>query len=214
MRIHRTLRCLPILPDLLHHLCLLTPSLGPLGLSIWVCITFGFFFAMLRQSNLAPPSPSAFDPSRHTCMSDIFLAPLGLRVLVRLTKTHQTISNNPVLPIPGVPGHPADPVADCNSLLQSSPTLSPKQPILTYSTPLGLVTVTVFVFARALFILLDALDLDSGMFSLHSLHCGGATATYKQGLDPHHITWQCLWRSDSFWTYVTSTAVSSSPVAL
>ena len=71
------LRCLPILPDILHHLCLLTPSLGPLGPSMRVCLIFGFL-AMLRQSNLAPPSPSAFDPPRHTCRGDIVQAPPGL----------------------------------------------------------------------------------------------------------------------------------------
>ena len=47
------LRCLPILSPLLHQLCNLTPSLGALGLALWVCLTFGFF-TMLRQSNLAP----------------------------------------------------------------------------------------------------------------------------------------------------------------
>ena len=42
-----SLRRLPILPDLLHRLCLLTPSLGPLGPSMRVCLILGFF-AMLR----------------------------------------------------------------------------------------------------------------------------------------------------------------------
>ena len=37
--------------------------------------------------------------------------------------------------------------------------------------------------AKALHIMLDALELDSSMFSHHSLHCGGAIATYWQGLD-------------------------------
>ena len=68
--------------------------------------------------------------------------------------------------------------------------------------------------ASALSVLLDALNLDLGLFSLHSLHRGGATATYRQNLDPLHIKQQGLWKSDSFWTYITSTAVSSTPVAL
>ena len=69
------LRHLPILPDLLHHHCLLTPSLGPLGPSMQVCLTF-MFFAMLRQSNLAPTAASTFDPSRHTYRGDISFHPL------------------------------------------------------------------------------------------------------------------------------------------
>ena len=117
---------------------------------------------------------------------------LGLRVLVRLTKTHQTIGNNLVLLIPGVLGHPANAVAAYNSLLQSSPTLSPNQPLLSYSSPPGQVTVTVAMLARALSMLPEGLDLDSRLFSLHSLRQGEATAAYRQGLDSHNIKCQGL----------------------
>ena len=44
------LRRLPILPPLFHQCCLLSSSLGVLGPSIQVCLTFGFF-RMLHQSN-------------------------------------------------------------------------------------------------------------------------------------------------------------------
>ena len=50
----------------MHCLCLLISTLGPLGPSMRVCLTF-VFFALLKQSNMAPTSPSAFDSSRHTC---------------------------------------------------------------------------------------------------------------------------------------------------
>ena len=63
---------LPILHPLLDHLCLLTSSLRELGLALKVCLTFAFF-AMLRQSNLAPHSAASFDPSRYMCRGNIFL---------------------------------------------------------------------------------------------------------------------------------------------
>ena len=66
------------------------------------------FFAMLRQLNLARPTASQFDPTRHICRGDIVMAPPDLQILVRLTKTHQSVSRAPVLPIPEVPGHPMD----------------------------------------------------------------------------------------------------------
>ena len=81
------LRCLPVLPDLLQKLCLLSSSLGPIGLAMWVCLAFGFF-GILRQCNLAPHSSTQFDPSRHTCRGDIIRAPPGLLIVVRWTKTH------------------------------------------------------------------------------------------------------------------------------
>ena len=73
---------------------------------------------------------------------------------------HQTISKTLVLPIPGVPGHPADPVA-AFQLLTPFPTTSSNQPLLTYIHNTHLVTVTVSMLARALSVLLDALVLDS-----------------------------------------------------
>ena len=96
-----------------------------------MCLTFGFF-TMLRQSNLAPLSAALFDPSRHTCRGDIFFALRGLHILVQWTKTHQSVGQAPVLPVPEVPGHPADPVVAYRLLLAASPTMTPHQPFLTY----------------------------------------------------------------------------------
>ena len=62
---------------------------------------------------------------------DIFMTPPGLQILVRWTKTHQSVSRAPVLPIPEVPGHPMDLVA-AYCLLVSPPTSSVDQPLLTY----------------------------------------------------------------------------------
>ena len=71
------LRCLPILPHDLTQLCHLSDILGSLGPAMKVCPTFRFL-GMLRQSNLAPPSGNTFNPSRHFCSGDIFLAHSGV----------------------------------------------------------------------------------------------------------------------------------------
>ena len=72
------------------------------------------FFGMLRQNNLAPPSHSQFDRSRHTCRGDIIQAPPGLLV-IRWSKTHQTITSSQVLPIPSSTG-PSSRPGGCFSL--------------------------------------------------------------------------------------------------
>ena len=64
------LRHLHIRPDLLHHLYLLTTSLRPLGSAMKVCLAFGFF-AMLRQSNLTPPTHALFE--RHLLLRGHYL---------------------------------------------------------------------------------------------------------------------------------------------
>ena len=71
-----------------------------------VALTFGFF-GMLRQSNLAPPTAVLFDRSRHTCRVDIIQAPPGLLIVIRWSKSHQTVASSPVLPFPAVLGHPS-----------------------------------------------------------------------------------------------------------
>ena len=121
---------------MLHHLCTINPSPGALGPALRVCLTFGFF-AVLRQLNLVPPSAAQFDPMWPTCRGDIVMAPPGLQILVRWTKTHQSVGQAPVLPIPEVSGHPTDPVAAYRLLLAASPTTSPDQPLLTYLHALG-----------------------------------------------------------------------------
>ena len=150
-------------------------------------LTFGFF-AMFRQSNLAPHSVTTFDALRHTCRGDIFTAPPGLLILVRWIKTHQSIGKAPVLPIPAVLGHSADPVTAYCQLQTSSPTTSPDQPLLTHNTQHHCTTLTVSMLTKALTVLLDALGLDPGLFSLHSLWREGATAVYH-GLCQHQVSW-------------------------
>ena len=192
-------------------LCTLTPSLGNLGSALRVCLTFGFF-AKLRHSNLAQPSAAQFDPSRHTCRGDIFFAPPGLHILVRWTKTHQSVGRAPVLLIPDVPGHPADPVAAYHLLFIASPTTSPDQLLLSYLQQGHRTMVTVPILSQALASLLHDLGYDAGLFSLHSLCRGGATAAYRQGLDQINIKCQGLWTSDAFWQYITSSCTATSPL--
>ena len=64
--------------------------------------------------------------------------------------------------------------------------------------------VTVPILSQALAALLHDLGYDASLFSLHSLHRGGAMVAYRQGLDQINIKWQRLWTSDAFWQYITS----------
>ena len=56
----------------------------------------------------------------------------GLLILVHWTNTHQLIGKAPVLPIPGLPGHPPNSITAYHQLLEASPTTSLNQsPVLT-----------------------------------------------------------------------------------
>ena len=73
---------------------------------------------------------------------DIFMAPPGRQILVRWTKTHQSIGRTPVFPIMEVPGHPKNHVAAYWLLITSFTTMA-DQPLLTYIHPGHCTMVTV-----------------------------------------------------------------------
>ena len=97
------------------------------------------FFGMLRQSNLAPSS-AHFDPSCHICRGDIIVVP--------------------------PPGHPyvGEVVQDCSNCQQ---VLSVTKPLLTVTK--DRTVVVTFMLSQALKVLLETLQLDSDLYSLHSL---------------------------------------------
>ena len=98
-----------------------------------VCLTFRFL-GMLRQNNLAHLAASTFNKIRHICMGDVLLVPPGILLIVHWTKAIQVVGRYPVLPIPAIPSHPADPVAAYRQLIQASHRSSPNQPLLTITT--------------------------------------------------------------------------------
>ena len=67
--------------------------------------------------------------------------------------------------------------------------------------------------ASAMATMIRALDLNPALYSLHSLHQGGAMAAHRQGLHQEMVKHHGMWSSDSFWTYSTSLGGASSPVA-
>ena len=202
------LRHFPILSLLLTQLCQLLSSLGSLGPSMRLCFIFGFL-EMLRQSNLALPSASAFEPTRHSCRGDVILATQGILLIVQWTKSIQVMGRTPVLLIPTIPDHPDNPVGGAgvsapsylliHHLFQPTPSHLHHQVNDHHSncqnvvhgssdnapgTQVGLQTVLLSQFWR-----------------------GGATPVYRQGAQQFAIKMHGLWASESFWDNITATCV-------
>ena len=70
---HTPLQRLPIDPRLLAAICRVCDNLSAMGIVLKLAFLVAFF-GFLRQSNLAPPSPRTFDPSRHTTRGDVTLS--------------------------------------------------------------------------------------------------------------------------------------------
>jgi hypothetical protein len=206
-------RVLPITPRMLYKLCMLCDHIAHVGVALKVALTFGFY-AMVRQSNLAPRAAKHFDSSRHTCRADVIIQPPGLCLLLKWSKSRQAAVCADVIPIPTVPGSPTDPLAAYQALLQLQPTRCPTQPLLSVPGKHGKDTmITTRTLAIALKQLLSALHFDSALYSLHSLRRGGASAAYNAGVAYNDIKRHGQWKSDAFWLYITSPCVAKSPVA-
>ena len=91
--------------------------------------------------------------------------------------------------------------------------MHPYQPLLTISARGTTTVVTIPMLAQASLILLEALNLDLGLYSLHSLRRGGAMAAYHGGSDQLDIKRHGLWASDAFGLHVTALAAVASTVA-
>ena len=125
---------------------------------------------MLCQSNLAPSTAGQFYPSRNTYLGGGFLSsPPSILIIICWTKILQCVGNVLLLHITTMPGHPADPMDTYKQLHQASPTKAANQPIHMFVKNRYLQTVTGTMLARILRPMLQALGLDTGLYSLHSL---------------------------------------------
>ncbi len=203
---------LPLTEKMLAQLCALCDSLDTFGITLKCAVPLSYF-GFLRQSNLAPQTAKAFDPTRHTCRGDVITHPPGLVIVLKWTKTCQQASQHVRIPIPSIPGHPLCPVAAYQRMVCAIPA-SANSPLLQLQNPRGPVkTLTVGSLARAFNVLITSMGYSSHDYSLHSLRRAGATASYIAGVDYINIKRHGTWRSNSFWEYSVSNSVEHSKVA-
>lgn len=200
---------LPITPAILDDICNVCDQLGTLGNILKVAFTF-CYFGFLRQSNIAPPTRTLFDPSRHTTRGDVCQQPPGLVISLKWTKTHQAPGIPALVPIPCVPGHRTDPVAAFTKMIQTVPTHTPSDPLLLLPNRR---IITSRHLQKALRCILLTLGFPAQLYSLHSMRRGGATTAVQAGADYLVVKRHGLWRSDAFWDYVANRELSSSQVA-
>lgn len=209
---HVPRRKLPITPLSLRKLCIACDSMdSTLGKILKVAVLFGYF-GMLRQSNLAPRTPSKFDPTRHTCRGDILHKAPGLIMIVKWAKCAQSMDNVNLLPIPQVHACPTmDPCRAYAAMTQAVPAKSNNAPLL--MLPNGR-AMSVAYLRRCFTQLLLVAGLNPRYYSLHSLRRGAATAAYQAGLNFLEICRHGgAWRSNAFMDYIVMASASQSRVA-
>ena len=199
------------------------PPIAPdqLDLIITYCLTRGestvacalaFSFAgFLRQSNLAPKSAKAFDPTRHFTRGDVSVLPGSLRVRVKWTKTIQKYRDGTHVTLPAIPGRPLCPVSRYNNMLADRPTTTQHQPLFTFRSGAPMTLNHIQSTWRTALL---ALGLAGTGLSLHSLRRGGCTAARQSGATPTDLKQHGTWVSDDWRTSASPPVVSTVPMAL
>jgi integrase len=170
------------------------------------------YFSFLRQSNISPKSTKKFDPTRHLAIADIFFSPPGYIILVKWTKTLQ-YGRHVLLPVPKIP-HRHCPVQAMRSMLALKPKGTTRDSPL-FTLPNSDTPMTTTYLNDAFQIIMKALGMPDNAYSLHSYRRGGATEAYTAGVNYAQVKSHGIWSSDSFWSYIsTSTLSTTVPDAL
>lgn len=207
--LHHPNRRAPLSLAALRTLVDLCSTMGRTGVIMKVAITFAFF-GLLRQSNLAPQSVALAKDPRNTRRNDVVVAPPGLIITLRWTKTLQTGENVVRIPLPRLTGSRLCPVDAFIDLSRRCPA-SPGAPLLCASIKGRRRVFTTHMLRSLLRAMLSTCHLSPRDHSLHGLRRGGASALFNAGVGATHIQHQGTWRSDAFWQYIAKD-LTSSPV--
>jgi len=163
------------------------------------------FFLFARVSNIVAPSASSFDPRKHLCRGDISLAPHGLNVVFKWSKTNQSGSHRLVLPLARIPNSPLCPV---NMFLRMC-TLCPAS---SHAPAFGRLTSanSIVPFSKTEFVNVFRSRLrlagirDWHLFRGHSFRRGGASWAFSSGIPGELIQVFGDWSSDAYKSYLDS----------
>ena len=191
----RVIRKSPVTPELLLRLCgALSPS-SSLDRAVWTACLLMFFTLLL----VLPPSHKGFLPLKHRTRTDFTkpdpLAPPGLNLTVKWSKTIQFGDRKAVFPLPLLAPHPLCPVSALHTAFGNDPIPLRDGPAFWVArddvwSPL--------LYKSAL----RQVGLDPNLFAAHSFRRGGATRAFAMGLPGELIRVMGDWRSDAYQGYL------------
>ena len=209
---HLPLQKLPITPKILRQLCKLCDQQNKIGRTLKAAYLM-LYFSFMRQSSMVPRTATQFDQTRHMARADIFFESPGYIILLKWTKTMQ-YGKTTLLPVPQI-NHRHCPVKAMVAMLNDQPTSKDTKVPLFIVPDTNFVPLTSKYLSEALQIMLNALNIQEKLYSLHSFRRGGATAAFHAGVNFTQIKRHGTWASDCFWEYVTnSTLAKDVPQAL
>jgi hypothetical protein len=168
-------------------------------------VAFSFaFLAMFRIYNLAPSSPSSFDPLRNLWRDDVTLYSDRLVIWLRWTKTLQRFNQSARVQLFPIPSSPLCPLRAFQLLQRFFPVHS-TDPLLSYRSSGGLIILFQGHLRRILRSLVTSLGLHSSL-SFHAFRCSAASLAHSAGLSFQAIQAHGTWSSDALLAYLDAGA--------
>ena len=160
------------------------------------------FFGFLRISNCVPRSSRNFDPRRHLARGDILVAPPGLQIVIKWSKTMQSSTNVKTIPICTIPGSILCPVAAFKNYTLDHPAPQNHPLFLIRGRTQNPVSASESTVRTALATILHALCIDPHTHGFHAFRRSGATLAYHLGVPLPDIQQHGTWLSDAVWAYL------------
>ena len=157
-------------------------------------------------------SVSMFDHTRQLVRRDVIFGQQGAVLVVTWSKTMQNRREFATIPLRDLQGSSLCPITSLKSLLQVFPGDS-NSPVFVIPRQKKWVPLTDSVARKHLKDICKALGLQKAL-TFHDFRRAGASWAFQQGLPLENIMKHGTWKSDSVWTYLSSSVSATNPVSL
>ena len=164
------------------------------------------FFDLLRISNIAPPSPKAFDKERHFLRRDVTFAYPGTHFRLKWAKNIQAPERIHLVKLPCVEDPLMCPTQTLRLLLNKR-ILQPYDPLLVLD---DFTLLSQRLLRRRLATLVRTIQ----GYGFHSFRRSGATLVYDSNVSLSSIKMHGVWNSDAVWLYISDNTSQSLQVPL
>lgn len=169
-------------------------------IAFWTATLFGFF-ALLRKSNIVPPSAKTFDPEKHLNRGSIADNGQFLTLHITWSKTLQFRNTVIEAPLPDIRDYRLSPAFWYRRMVRLTPA-PPQAPAFVYHINGHLATFTHSSYTRKLRACLHQAGYPAANYTGHSLRRGGATVLHQLGFEVSDIMLLGDWQSDSVLRYI------------
>ena len=158
-------------------------------------------FALLRISNLVPPSEKYFNPDKHLTRADVTVTTAGAEISIKWAKNLQRTDNTHIVRVPRFTQRPyLCPVLAIEQTL-ATPPYAPSAPLVIK----GNRPVTKRAIRQRLALINRHMGLDQSGLTFHALRRTGVTLLFGKDVPLSAIRSHGAWASDAIWQYVKNT---------